>query len=192
MIQKNEINWNDEYEYDGLLYFAQRIVEMLDYLTIDIYRAPLMNTPRLVDEYLNAIKNNVRDYHLEQILDEFKDSFRNDIIIQKMFGQEWIDQRIDKLNKDKTNRQAIMHYLKNTMDSFYLDWTIEYIKEAVKITRNNRKIERAIRCFIPELLRNNYSREEVSLLIKRVIIDTSSPENALEEFIGNYNGEKKE
>ena len=43
MIKKIEITWNDEYSNDGFLYFAQRIVEMLDYTTIDLYRTPLLN-----------------------------------------------------------------------------------------------------------------------------------------------------
>ena len=53
MIVVNTVSWNSEYQYDGLLFFAQRIMEMLDYATIDIYRAPLMNTHRLITEYLN-------------------------------------------------------------------------------------------------------------------------------------------
>ena len=187
MISKNPITWNEGYSYDGLLFFSQRIIEMLDYLTIDIYRAPLMNTPRLINEYLFSIEHNVRNYHLEHIFNEFSVLFRNDVILQKHFGQDWIDQRIDRLNKDKTNRKNIMHYLMNTIDSDYLEWTIEFIREAIPVTRNNIKLEKAIRCFVPELLRRNYSREEISHLSNRIIMETGNPENALEEFLGNYN-----
>ena len=52
MIAQISVSWNEKYEHDGFLFFAQRIVEMLDYMTVDIYRAPLLNTSRLIDEYL--------------------------------------------------------------------------------------------------------------------------------------------
>ena len=41
MIIKKEVLWNKDYANDGILYFSQRIVEMLDFRTIDIYRAPV-------------------------------------------------------------------------------------------------------------------------------------------------------
>ena len=68
MIAQISVSWNEKYEHDGFLFFAQRIVEMLDYMTVDIYRAPLLNTSRLIDEYLRIIREkSLRFYRLMKI-----------------------------------------------------------------------------------------------------------------------------
>ena len=92
MILKNDVTWNSEYQYDGLLFFAQRIVEMLDYMTVDIFRAPLLNTPRLIDEYLKISHGAAKIYHLDEVYNEFMNSFKNDIVINNVWGAERITQ----------------------------------------------------------------------------------------------------
>ena len=82
MIAQISVSWNEKYEHDGFLFFAQRIVEMLDYMTVDIYRAPLLNTSRLIDEYLRICHGAAKPYHLEEVYNEFSHSFKNDIVIQ--------------------------------------------------------------------------------------------------------------
>ena len=67
MIAQISVSWNEKYEHDGFLFFAQRIVEMLDYMTVDIYRAPLLNTSRLIDEYLRICHGAAKPYHLEEV-----------------------------------------------------------------------------------------------------------------------------
>ncbi len=37
-------NWNDSFDNDGILYFAQRLEEMLFDYSIDLYRMPLLNS----------------------------------------------------------------------------------------------------------------------------------------------------
>ena len=92
MIIKNHISWNNNYENDGILYFAQRIVEMLDYRTIDLYRVPLSNTPSLIKEYINVYRGAAKAYNLEQIYHEFVRCYETDIILQEKFGDAHIAQ----------------------------------------------------------------------------------------------------
>ena len=120
MISKNTVEWNNEYQYDGLLFFVQRIVEMLDYTTVDIFRSPLLNTSRLIDEYLRISHGSAKAYHLDEVFNEFMNSFKNDIIINYNWGEDRVNQIIKKLNKEQFNRQAIMEYLCHTIGSQYL------------------------------------------------------------------------
>lgn len=52
-------NWDNRYGYDdGMLFFAQRIEEMLMYFTPHLYKVPALNTYTLIHEYgfMNMLK----------------------------------------------------------------------------------------------------------------------------------------
>ena len=54
--------WDNE--NDGVLFFIQRLEEMLFYYSDDIVRAPMHNTATLIREYIDIDKdNNVQTYH---------------------------------------------------------------------------------------------------------------------------------
>lgn len=150
MIAQISVSWNEKYEHDGFLFFAQRIVEMLDYMTVDIYRAPLLNTSRLIDEYLRICHGAAKPYHLEEVYNEFSHSFKNDIVIQYKLGEDRIQQIVNRLNRFPDKRQQTMEYLCHAVADHYLTWTKEYIEHIVPQNNQKRKIERAIRCFISE------------------------------------------
>ena len=50
------INHDSAFENDGVLYFAQRLEEMLFDYSIDLYRMPLLNTHGLIYEYFKIAK----------------------------------------------------------------------------------------------------------------------------------------
>ena len=48
---------NTNGDLDGLLYFAQRLDEMLFNFSIDLYKAPVLNTHSLLVEYISIYNN---------------------------------------------------------------------------------------------------------------------------------------
>lgn len=186
MISKISISWNENYQHDGLLYFVQRIVEMLDFMTIDIYRAPLLNTTRLIDEYLEICQGEAKAYHLEEVYNEFMHSFKNDIVLQYKLGDIRIQQIVNRLNKLPDKRQETMEFLHCSIGKDYLTWSKEYIKHIVPQNSQKRKIEKAIRCFVPELLRCGYSRDEIYHSTKQLLTDKIEPSSALTNFLEQY------
>ena len=80
-------NWHPAFRHDGLLYFTQRIQEMLFYYSSHIYKAPVLNTYLLIQEYLHTaalVKNKtINEHHLKYIMDEFQDAFSNDPMIEE-------------------------------------------------------------------------------------------------------------
>lgn len=119
MIAQISVSWNEKYEHDGFLFFAQRIVEMLDYMTVDIYRAPLLNTSRLIDEYLRICHGAAKPYHLEEVYNEFSHSFKNDIVIQYKLGEDRIQQIVNRINRFPDKRQQTMEYLCHAVADHY-------------------------------------------------------------------------
>ena len=115
MIIKKEVSWNKDYANDGILYFSQRIVEMLDFRTIDIYRAPVSNTPSLIKEYLNVYEGAAKEYNLEEILQETVFSLENDIILLEKFGEDKIREIVKKIHSSKEKEQVLEYASGNEM-----------------------------------------------------------------------------
>lgn len=187
MIAKTHVTWNKNYSYDGLLYFAQRIVEMLDFKTPDIYKAPLMNSVRLINEFLEVDNDPYKNNHLDLIFSEFRDSFREDIIINSQWNVQKISQILDQLDKNKAQRPDLMKYLYSLIYPHYFNWSLNLIRSYVSQNESNSKIEKVIRCFLPELIYRGYAKEEVLLLAKENFFSSSfNIETSLESFLSNF------
>lgn len=191
MVQKNAITWNDDYKSDGILYFTQRVIEMLDYETIDIFRAPLLNTSRLIIEYLQLVESSAKHYHINEVFNELKASLENDIVLQYKLTEKRIAQIIDKLNKDN-DKKPVVEYLHRSIVPHYLNWCVEYLKHIVPQNKHKQKIERAVRCYIPELFRCGYNREDIYYTFKETLSREQDPVKVFENLLNTYNNTPQE
>ena len=193
MVQKNKVDWNSNYINDGYLYFAQRIVEMLDHRTNDIYRVPLLNSMRLIEEYIIVNKGQARKYNLEHILSEFKTTFEQDIVVQFGLGEARIREVLHHLNSSDEQRLSTMLFLKEVLGSVYFEWCLKLVEITVPQPREKNKIERIIRCLLPELFYRGYAREEVFTYTNETFFSEGiDPATALANFIAFYNGAQKQ
>ena len=72
---------------DGILFFVQRLQEMLFHYSDDIVKAPVHNSATLIMEYLITDKDvSVQKYHLDYIAEELKDSLERDSIAKSCLG----------------------------------------------------------------------------------------------------------
>lgn len=152
---------------DGVLYFAQRLEEMLFNYTIDLYRMPLLNTHGLTEEYCTVAdkvkKKEVREYQQVIIFDEFVSSFKNDIAIKECWGLKNIDRILKSFgsSSDKEKYDTVA-YLNATFDNAkYYYWCVETIKKYAKQPKQKKKIEAALRCWVPEILSMGYSSDYI-------------------------------
>jgi len=88
MIRLNCDNWNETDNLKSFLLFAQLIEEMLNHHTIDSYRAPVLNTHSLFDEFVD-VNNEISTGYLKPISllpikDELLDSIENDNVAKKI------------------------------------------------------------------------------------------------------------
>lgn len=175
-------NWTNNFRHDGLLYFAQRIEEMLFSYTSELYSVPIMNTHLLVLEYLNTARlvkeKTIPDSQLKNVMEEFQESFKSDSIIQENVGKNFCDDVLDKLNTSNVSYQEkIMWYLYSVLKQ-YPKWCISYLKRVVRQEKEKMKIEKALRCFIPELIGGGYSGEYIYYYTKKIFFE--APVNSIE------------
>ena len=189
-------NWSPNFRHDGLLYFTQRIQEMLFYYSAHIYKTPVLNTYLLIREYLNVAelvnRKTINENHLKHIMDEFQDTFSNDLIIREHIDEDKRTDILQKINSSTAQDQLkIMGYLLNVLGDYNL-WCIEYLKEIVPQEKEKKKIERALRCFIPGLIGSGYSHEFIFYYNRFVFSDSKVDSmNALSKFLDRFDFKKR-
>ncbi len=188
---------NKSEKFDGMMYFAQRLQEATFYYTIDIYKAPLLNTNQLAREYIAVFesvdnndgnKNNVRN-HLDEIKKEFLFSLEHDCVLKKFWGEEnikLIKNKIGSANNETVTQ--IMHYLKSIWDNcVYYNWCLDYARDIIQKPVEKKKIENAIRCLLPEFYAYGYCNEYIYKNTRKYFFDKrpKSFEN-FEDFLSAF------
>lgn len=158
-------DWKEEFEHDGMLYCAQRIEEMLMGYTSHLYKPPVYNSFLLAYEYLyvyNTVQSKSIDFaHLNNVLEEFIDSFSTDIVIKKHFSQEKIQYFCGKLKGiSQAEQRKTMQYLLLLMEN-YPNWCVEALKESLQTPREKKKIEKALKSYISMLIGMGYHPQHI-------------------------------
>lgn len=185
-------NRNNLSEIDGILYFAQRLEEMLFNYTIDLFRMPLLNTHGLTEEYCTVakkvMKKEVREYQQTIVFDEFISCFKSDIVLKECWGQNNID-RILKSFGSSSDREKYdtLAYLNATFDNAkYYYWCVETIKKYSKIPKQKKKIESALRCWIPEILSMGYNTDYIYNELKSHFFSSKITDNSIDDFLNIF------
>lgn len=80
----NYIHHQWEEDCDGILFFIQRLQEMLFHYADDVVKAPIHNTSSLIKEYRKTRDDtSIKEYHLDIIKAELLSSFRDDLVAKK-------------------------------------------------------------------------------------------------------------
>jgi len=184
-------NWKEGFSHDGMLYCAQRIEEMLMFFTSHLYKVPVLNTYLLIEEYLTTfglVKSGmIHESHLKIILDEFCDSLKNDIVIKEHFSAsqiEYFSQHVNELSQE--NQEKFMAYLFHKF-GLYPMWCGETVKKYANLEKDKKKIEKALRCYIPMLIRIGYDQSYIyyyckSTFSSREIKDISPLDKFVDDF----------
>lgn len=155
--------WNNDFKHDGLLFFAQKTEEMLFYYTSHLYKVPIYNSYFLMWEYLHTSKlvkeKVINEAHLKYILDEFLESFEDDIVFKNSIPEDKIKYIVQSLNTSSAiDQERIIHYLYHRFANYH-DMCVTYLKKIMREEKEKKKIERALRCYLPTLLNGGYSQE---------------------------------
>ena len=182
------------FENDGILYFAQRLEEMLFDYSIDLFRMPLLNTHGLSHEYcaiaIKVRQSGVKEYQLTQIHQELVDSLKHDIVLKDCWGQESIDRIVKSFGSSaKEEILSTISYIDATFSKgTYYFWCEQTLKRYANQPKQKKKLESAIRCWIPELLSLGYSADYVYCELKKSFFSTK-PVSAetLDDFLALFN-----
>ena len=186
-------NYNNSFETDNMLFFAQRIEEMLFDYTSDLYKMPLLNTHGLINEYsivsYKMTLGEVKEYQGDIIFEELVESLKNDIVLKENWGIDNIKAITDSFGScGKSKLPQIISYLDAIFDKHYLIWCKKTIIKYLEEPKAKAKMEAAIRCLIPELIYLKYEPEFIYSMVKTKLFQRANFSiTSLKEFLGVFN-----
>ncbi len=176
-------------ENDGILFFIQRLQEMLFHYSDDIVRAPVHNTQTLVDEYISVekevLKGKVKQYQLDEIIHELKESLLADRILKEKYNSSVIEDIANSLTQKKS---PLVHYLNSMMSKTdYYYGCIEYLMMHVGDASHKNEIEFALRVWIASVVWYGYSPEYIYRYLRACFdVKVDNPIEKLKEFLKRF------
>lgn len=157
---------------DGIIFFAQRLEEMLSSEAIDLYKMPLLNTHGLANEYCdvsNKVKTgDIKEYQREIVYEEFIFSFSDDIVLKENWGKNNIERVLKSIGScTQKDKDSIIAYINAILDNGkYFEWSKKTILKYTSLPKEKKKIEAVLRCFLPELVMWGYEPEFIATTLK--------------------------
>ncbi len=185
-------NWPRK--YSGILYFFQRLEEMLFHYSSDIVRTPIHNTRTLIHEYLYNEKEmkegRVKGYQVDQILNELRESIKNDKVLSDNLGRDFIETISKEL---PSQRGDLVRYLHNKLpEKTYLKWVQDYLINHCKFDGHKDEIEFGLRTWIVEVISKGHSPEFVYKYLQAEMRKPSAnASEKLKSFIEFFSLDKK-
>lgn len=127
MQNPNLIKWSKDPELEGLLFFAQSINDMLFDYTLDTYKVPALNTHfRCIEGlvFTDMVERGlIHQKALDQTVDEFLWSFKNDPIIKSLFGPKirGYVKEVERRKKKSEELKTILNLIADLLSSSYLE-----------------------------------------------------------------------
>lgn len=190
-------DWSDSFDHEGLLFFIQKMQEMLFHFSDDIHRAPVHNTSTLAHEFLRThvevTSGKIGKYQLKAIFEEFRYSFSHDKILKENLGLEFVDQVCSKLNSCQEHEYFdLVNYIYKTIKPNYLRWTVTYLKEHIPQGTHKQEISIGARCWIADIIMRGYSGEFIYRFLEDLFIKGAVHSiDILDTFFSRFNFKKR-
>ncbi|WP_282032673.1 hypothetical protein [Winogradskyella eximia] len=178
-------------ENTTLVFFIQRLNELLFDYTLDTFKPRALNTILLCEELLNVIeeieKQIIDEKNIEHIFNELKWSFKSDPVAKEIIG----DRRNDYLDsvdiKDLPKLKLSISLLKNKLGDFnYLDKSKETIISLIQTkSPEKRKIEKITSSLITGLIDLGYNKSYIHKKFNEYFVRFDGVRNDL-DFINDF------
>jgi hypothetical protein len=200
MQNQNLTKWSNDQKLDGLLFFAQLIIE-----EIDTHKLPALNTYHRCQEclvYIDMVESGlINKEALSPVVDEFLWSFRDDPIIMHLFGtgKEYPISEVEKRinNLDLRKLRTIFGRIKDHLSSDYLGEAKNQLRTIICQKPEERDVIYSLtRSFLTELIYTGYSPNFISSKTKRFFFESDNPReinspNQIDNYLNEFTLEKK-
>lgn len=190
-------NWSTSFDYEGLLFFVQKMQEMLYHYSDDIHRAPVHNTSTLANEFCELYKSvkrgQVSNYQLKPLFAELAHSFCNDFILRDCLGDDFIDTVYSQMKGcSDSDYYSIANYVSNIAAPNYFNWTVKYLSKHIPHGNHKTEIEKGARCLISDAIMRGYSGEFIYSYIEQTLISHNvSSLCVLDDFFKRFDFKKR-
>lgn len=198
MIRRELKNWKDVSSLQGMLFFVQRMDELLFHYSMDTYKTPTLNIKLLLREYLETIdsikEGLLKDKNELPIFEEIVWSLKGDIAAQKVIGINKIREFLKNNGSYDSDmkRKVCQLFLDKLSNHRYLEEIETELKSAILEDRK-KEIELCSKYLVRELTVLGYnSRFVFSCLNKVFFLKSVNDITSLDTFFSCFDSKAKE
>ena len=158
MRQNNLSLWKYNSSLNCLLFFAQRLDELLFHHTTDTYRYSTLSLQGLAVEYCKVYKDVqngiLNKKNLAYIIDEFSERLKNDTIAKEILTEEFVERFLKNYASWTTKEQyENIRYIGRTFGNrHYYNHIVSKLKELIKENKKKKELDEKTSLFVRELL----------------------------------------
>lgn len=198
MRQNNITKWKYDSSLNCLLFFAQRLDELLFHHTTDTYRYPSLSLRGLAAEYCSVYSDvrtgTVNKKNLEHIIEELSGRLDHDDIAKNILTEEF-SSRFIKSHKSwdiKTQFENAQYIGRKLSNKTYYNHIVESLKHLINENKQKCEIDVKASAFVRELLDCGYNENYVFQMLHEVFFhkEVSSLES-LDDFFSRFDFSEK-
>lgn len=193
MRQNNLSLWKYNSSLNCLLFFAQRLDELLFHHTTDTYRYSTLSLQGLAVEYCKVYKDVqngiLNKKNLAYIIDEFSERLKNDTIAKEILTEEFVERFLKNYASWATKEQyENIRYIGRTFGNrHYYNHIVSKLKELIKENKKKKELDEKTSLFVRELLDCGYNANYIFQMLHEVFFHKEvSSLDSLNVFLAKF------
>lgn len=198
MQLKNSTNWKYDSSLDCLLFFAQRVDELLFHHTTDTYRFPSLSLRGLAKEfcdvYIDALHGVINSKNLPLIIDEFNERLQADPLAKSILSEEYVIRFQKNYGSwgEKTQFENITYIGRKLSNRIYYNAAVKEIKGLVVENRKKKDIDSLAKIWVREAIDCGYDENYLYKTLHKVFFhDEVSSLDSLSSFFSAFDFKRK-
>lgn len=174
MRQNNLSMWKYDSSLNCLLFFAQRMDELLFHHTTDTYRYTALSLQGLAAEFCTVyrdVRNGILNKkNLVYIIDEFSERLKNDSIANEILTESYVARFLKNYASwDSKDQFENIRYIGRTLGNRnYYNHIVTKLRELIKENKKKKEIDEKTALFVRELLDCGYNSNFIYQMLHEV------------------------
>lgn len=198
MRKNSMLNWNTDTSLDCLLFFAQRMDELLFHHSIDSFRYPALSIHSLAIEYCSVyedVKNKtIGSSNLTQIQEELVNALKSDQVAKSVLNEKLVDTFLkDNGSMNRYELYQNIRYISRKLGHLqYYKMIVQELHDQIETKREKRIIDYYSKVLVRELIDNGYDENYIYEQLHRVFFtDRVESISSFETFIKLFDFKEK-
>lgn len=174
-MRKNNLEaWTYTSSLNCLLFFAQRMDELLFHHTTDSYRYSALSIRGLASEYCmvyrDANSGTINKKNLDHIIEEFVYRLKSDDVAKEILSKEYVERFEKNYGSWDSKRQfENMQYVARKLGNrVYYNCVVKRLKELIEENKQKKEIDEKTALFVREVLDCGYNENYVYQMLHDV------------------------
>lgn len=199
-MRKNNLEaWTYTPSLNCLLFFAQRMDELLFHHTTDTYRYSTLSIRALASEYCMVYRDvkagTINKKNLDHIIEEFAYRLERDDIAKEILSKEYVEKFKNNFGSWDAKRQfENMQYIARKFGNrAYYNCLVKRLKELIEENKQKKEIDEKTTLFVREILDCGYNENYVYQMVHDVFFhEPVSSMESLEIFFNKFDFQEKQ